>query len=53
MHSFSIISGILVLIVVLLDALETTILPRRVQRGLRITSLFYRNSWKLWARIAR
>jgi hypothetical protein len=52
MHCFSIISGIIVLFVVLLDALETTILPRRVQRGFRITSWFYRNSWKLWARIA-
>ena len=53
MHSFSIISGVILLIVVLLDALETTILPRRVQRGFRITSWFYRNLWRFWARMAR
>jgi hypothetical protein len=53
MHVFTIICGFLVLIVVLLDAFETVVLPRRVQRGFRITSLFYRNTWKIWSRFAK
>ena len=40
--------GLAVLLVVLRDAFETIILPRRVQRRFRPTSLFYRTSWPLW-----
>jgi hypothetical protein len=53
MQVSSIICGVLVLVIVLLDAFETTVLPRRVQRGFRITSLFYRNTWKFWALFAK
>lgn len=53
MHIFAIVCGIFTLFAVLLDAFETVVLPRRVQRGFRITSLFYRNTWKIWFRIAR
>lgn len=36
------------LLIVLRDAFETVILPRRVQRHWRLTSIFYRTSWPLW-----
>jgi hypothetical protein len=44
--------GILILIV-LWDAFETIILPRRVSRRLRLTRLFYQGSWALSSRVAR
>src|SRR5437660_5491480 len=52
MHTFAAISGIVILLVVLLDAFETVVLPRRVRRQFRITSWFYRNTWRPWARLA-
>ncbi len=53
MHTFSIILGLWIIFVVLLDAFETVVLPRRVRRVFRLTSLFYRNTWRPWARIAQ
>lgn len=41
-------AGIALLVVVLRDAFETVILPRRVQRRYRLTTLFYRTSWYFW-----
>src|SRR5213079_1135893 len=52
MQIFAIIVGIVVLLAVLLDAFETVVLPRRVRRQFRITSWFYRNTWRPWARVA-
>ncbi len=51
MHVVAIATGIIVLLSVLLDAFETVVLPRRVQRQFRITSWFYRNTWVPWARL--
>ena len=51
MHLFAIIVGILLLLSVLLDAFETVVLPRRVRRQFRITSWFYRNTWRPWAKL--
>jgi hypothetical protein len=42
----------LIIVGVLLDAFETIVLPRRVQRSFRITSVFYRNTWVPWVRLA-
>ncbi len=53
MHIVSLIAGIVVILAVLLDAFETVVLPRRVQRSFRLTSWFYRHTWRPWARIAR
>ncbi len=39
--------------VVLLDAFETIILPRRIQQRYRLTSLFYFFSWKPWSALGR
>src|ERR1044071_6635835 len=36
------------LLLVLRDAFEAVVLPRRVQRFLGLASLFYRNAWRLW-----
>jgi hypothetical protein len=53
MHIVSLIAGIMVILAVLLDAFETVVLPRRVQRSFRLTGFFYRHTWRPWARIAR
>jgi len=47
-----ILSGAMILIV-LWDAFETIILPRRVTRKFRLTSTFYRFTWRPWSAIAR
>src|SRR5262252_6228352 len=47
------IGAILLIFVVLWDAFETVILPRRVTRRLRITSVFYRITWAPWSGWAR
>jgi len=46
-------AGLLIIAIVLLDAFETVVLPRRVQRSFRLTSWFYRHTWVPWARLAR
>ena len=41
--------GVLLILVILWDAFETIILPRRVLRRLRLTSGFYRSIWWPWS----
>jgi len=50
---FATVSGILIILAVLLDAFETVVLPRRVQRHFRITAWFYRRTWVPWRRVMR
>ncbi|HEX8139444.1 MAG TPA: potassium channel family protein [Pyrinomonadaceae bacterium] len=45
--------GSIFIVMVMLDAFETIVLPRRVTRRLRLTKLFYQWSWLPWASIAR
>jgi hypothetical protein len=45
--------GAILLAVVLWDAFETIILPRRVSRRFRITRLFYRSTWYPWRATAQ
>ncbi len=52
MHVLAGIAGFAVLIIILQDAFETVILPRRVTRKFRLTRLFYRASWLTWRWIA-
>jgi len=52
MHIFAAIVGLLIVLSVLLDAFETVVLPRRVQRSFRLTALFYRITWRPWAKLA-
>src|SRR6266550_2309487 len=46
-------AGTLLLAVVLWDAFETIILPRRVSGRIRLTKLFYRSTWMPWRGAAR
>jgi hypothetical protein len=48
MRAFTLIAGILCLVVVLLDAFQTIILPRRATGRFRLTRLFYVFTWRPW-----
>jgi ion channel len=48
MHLLAGVGGAALLAVVLWDAFETIILPRRVSGRLRLTKLFYRITWPPW-----
>jgi len=41
--------GVVLIAIALLDAFETIVLPRRVRRQFRLTSLFFLNTWRPWA----
>jgi hypothetical protein len=41
-------AGVILILVVIWDAFEAIILPRRVTRRFRITRLFYKTSWSIW-----
>lgn len=53
MHLVAAILGIFIIASVLLDAFETIVLPRKVQRAFRLTSWFYRHTWVPWVRLSR
>jgi len=52
-HDFALAAGILIVLIVLWDAFETTVLPRRVSRRFRLTRIFYRTTWVPFRAIAR
>lgn len=45
--------GVALIAIVLWEAFETLVLPRRVTRRLRMTRIFYRASWTAWSAIGR
>src|SRR5258708_28048018 len=45
--------GLGLIVLVLLDAFETVVLPRRIVRPLRLSRLFYWPVQRLWAAIGR
>jgi hypothetical protein len=45
-------TGLALGIVIIADAFEAIILPRRVTRKIRVTRFFYRTTWALWKSIA-
>ncbi len=45
MRVFVAIASFLLIVIVLWDAFETIVLPRRVTRRLRLTSFYYRVTW--------
>src|ERR1022692_1608465 len=53
MRAFTMISGIVCLLAVLLDAFQTIILPRRATSRFRLTRIFYITTWKPWVFFAR
>src|ERR1700739_347289 len=52
MHIGISIAGFILIFLILLDAFETVVLPRRIQRHWRFTSWFYRVTWTRWTRMA-
>jgi len=48
----AIVFGVVIIGVVLLDAFETVVLPRRVTRQFKLTAWFYRRTWIPWKKIA-
>ena len=46
------IAGVVIFAIVLWDAFEAIILPRRVTRRFRLTRFFFRTTWFLWRRCA-
>src|SRR5258707_13559808 len=53
MRIFAAIFGIVVILLVALDAFETIVLPRRVIRRIRITRLYFRVTWTVWRFLGR
>jgi ion channel len=53
LRSLSFLAGLALIAIVLWDAFETVVLPRTVSRRLRLARLYFRGTWKLWARIAQ
>jgi Ion channel len=51
-HIVAVVGGLAIIWVVLLDAFETVVLPRRVLRNFKLTAYFYRRTWIPWRRIA-
>ncbi len=52
MHWWASIFGFVLICLILMDAFETIVLPRRIKRSFRITSWFYRNTWGFWTKVA-
>jgi hypothetical protein len=50
---FPAIAGVIIIAVVLWEAFETVILPRRVRRRFRLAVLVYRSTWVPWRGLAR
>ncbi len=46
------VTGVALLLVVLWEAFETIVLPRRVTRRIRLTRFFYRYTWRPWSALA-
>jgi len=45
-------AGVAILVIVVWDAFEVIVLPRRVTRRFRLSSFFYKNLWSLWKSLA-
>ena len=52
MRTLTTVAGIICILIVLLDAFQTVILPRRAAGRLRLTRLFYIATWMPWRAIA-
>src|SRR5258706_11872072 len=49
MHTLAGLSGGVIVALVLWEAFESIVLPRRVTRRFRLTRLFYRSTWVRWS----
>lgn len=52
MHLWASIAGFALIFLILLDAFETVVLPRRIQRKFRFTAWYYRVTWTRWLHMA-
>jgi hypothetical protein len=52
MHILAAVAGFAILLIILGDAFEAIVLPRRVTRRLRYTRLFYQRTWRPWRKVA-
>ena len=52
MNVFVGIIGILILFIILQDAFESVVLPRRVSRRIRLARIFYFITWRIWSAVA-
>ncbi len=53
MHWWASIFGIILIFLILMDAFETVVLPRRIKRSFRIASWFYKTTWRFWTRVGQ
>jgi len=53
LHVFVAIVGGLLIAVVLWETFETLVLPRRVDRRLRLTRIYFRSFWHMWSSVGR
>jgi hypothetical protein len=53
MRWLTLVLSLAVIAVVLVDAFEAMLLPRRVSRNFRLSRQFYRSTWRPWAAIGR
>ena len=53
MHFLAGITSVILILAVLVDAFESTILPRQVLHRWRFVRLYYRNAWRVWRELAR
>jgi len=51
MHAIIFIAGVMLIVATLLDAVETILLPRRINHRFRYSRLYYRTNWRMWRRI--
>src|ERR1700719_1062292 len=51
MNWWASIAGIVLIFIILMDAFETVVLPRRIRRTFRIASWFYKNTWGFWTKV--
>jgi len=52
-HPAAFLTGVAILLIVVWDAFEVIILPRRVTRRFRLSRFFYKNSWRIWKFVTR
>jgi len=52
-RAFALAGGIAWILVIIWDAFEVVVLPRRVSRRFRPARMFYRSTWRLWSSVAR
>ena len=53
MRLLAVVPGLALILIILWDAFETVILPRRVTRRIRLTGVFYASVWAPWSSIVR